>query len=64
MRIAALVVVFLALASAGCSEVKKEIDKPGPAPPYDPKAAELDPNLPPAEKATEKPADSPAGDEK
>jgi hypothetical protein len=60
MRFAALLIVLLALASAGCSEVKKEIDKPGPAPPYDPKAAQLDPNLIPAEK----PVDSPAGDPK
>ena len=45
MRSVAWMVVFVALAFAGCGEVKKEIDKPGPAPPYDPKGAALDPKL-------------------
>jgi hypothetical protein len=52
------VLLLAALLSAGCKEVVKEIDKPVPAPPYDPKGAALDPSLvqpsenqpPPAEK--------------
>jgi hypothetical protein len=45
MRFMAPTVVVAALAFAGCGEVKKEIDKPGPAPPYDPKGAALDPKF-------------------
>ena len=49
MRHAALLVLLAVLCAAGCGEIKKEIDKPGPAPPYNPKGAALPPAAMPKE---------------
>jgi hypothetical protein len=57
MRYAALILTF-ALWSAGCGKVEKEIDTPGPAPPYDPKAAALPANVTP-DKPQDIPLESP-----
>jgi|HubBroStandDraft_5_1064220.scaffolds.fasta_scaffold1147203_1 hypothetical protein len=54
MRLATVLIVVFALLTAGCGKVEKEIDTPGPAPPYDPKGAALPANVTP-----DKPADIP-----
>ena len=54
MRYTGLLILILALFAAGCGKVEKEIDTPGPAPPYDPQGAALPANVTP-----DKPAELP-----
>ncbi len=58
MRYAALMILTFALLAGGCSKVEKAIDTPGPAPPYDPKAAALPANVTP-DKPQDIPLESP-----
>ena len=58
MRYASLLVVLVALFTAGCSKVEKEIDTPGPAPPFNPKDAALPANVTP-DKSQDIPLDLP-----
>ncbi len=58
MRFAAFALVLASLWLAGCQKIVKEIDTPGPAPPYDPKGAALPADLTPTE--PKRPADEPA----